>query len=244
MTKRKILLLAMSLCMVAILAVGGTLAYFTDTDSATNVFTVGNVDITLNETFDEGTAKLVPGVDINKDVTITLKEGSEESWVWYTYAIPAEVDSPDKLEDSINNFVHVNHAGANWLGFQNNQAYWAEGQTTATPEEKCWIPDYDCTQGVNIDGVLYNVYSVLYNGTLTAKETTTIGMTNVYMDAAVDTVLKDGKTYYVLSKNGKSYEIEASKLNGMKIIVNAYAIQAAGFNNVQEAYAAYNEQAK
>ena len=29
MTKRKILLLAMSLCMVAILAVGGTLAYFT-----------------------------------------------------------------------------------------------------------------------------------------------------------------------------------------------------------------------
>lgn len=49
MNKRKILALAMALSMVAILAVGATLAYFTDIDSATNTFTVGNVDIIQNE---------------------------------------------------------------------------------------------------------------------------------------------------------------------------------------------------
>ena len=49
MNKRKLLTLAMTLCMVAILAIGGTLAYFTDTDSKTNVFTVGNVDIHIHE---------------------------------------------------------------------------------------------------------------------------------------------------------------------------------------------------
>ena len=39
MTKRKIMLLAMALCMVAILAVGGTLAYLRDkTDTVTNTF--------------------------------------------------------------------------------------------------------------------------------------------------------------------------------------------------------------
>ena len=49
MNKRKILLLAALLVMVAILGVGGTLAYFTAEDSATNEFTVGNVKIDLIE---------------------------------------------------------------------------------------------------------------------------------------------------------------------------------------------------
>jgi len=49
MNKRKIILLVALLCMVAILGVGGTLAYFTAEDSATNEFTVGNVKIDLIE---------------------------------------------------------------------------------------------------------------------------------------------------------------------------------------------------
>lgn len=49
MNKRKIILLAALLVMVAILGVGGTLAYFTAEDSATNEFTVGNVKIDLIE---------------------------------------------------------------------------------------------------------------------------------------------------------------------------------------------------
>lgn len=49
MTKKKILVLALTIAMVAILAVGGSLAYLTDTDSAKNTFTVGNVKIELLE---------------------------------------------------------------------------------------------------------------------------------------------------------------------------------------------------
>lgn len=52
MSKRKILLLASALVMVAILGIGGTLAYFTDTDTKTNTFTVGNVDIHIDEWMD------------------------------------------------------------------------------------------------------------------------------------------------------------------------------------------------
>lgn len=75
MNKRKILLLALSLCMVAILAVGGTLAYFTDEATKTNTFTVGNVDIDLTEPkWDEdgsGDAPDVyPGEPLAKDPTI------------------------------------------------------------------------------------------------------------------------------------------------------------------------------
>ena len=74
MTKRKIMLLAMALCMVAILAVGGTLAYFTAEDSADNVFTMGYVDIELEETFEQK-SDLVPGLDINKDFQVLDAHG-------------------------------------------------------------------------------------------------------------------------------------------------------------------------
>ena len=47
--KKKIIALALVLCMVAVAVVGGTLAYFTADDSATNTFTVGNVTIDLVE---------------------------------------------------------------------------------------------------------------------------------------------------------------------------------------------------
>lgn len=46
--KKKILSIALVVAMVAILA-AGSFAYFTDNDSKDNVFTVGNVDITLTE---------------------------------------------------------------------------------------------------------------------------------------------------------------------------------------------------
>ena len=49
MNKRRILAIAMSLVIVAIIAVGATLAYFTDSKSATNTFTIGNVKIELIE---------------------------------------------------------------------------------------------------------------------------------------------------------------------------------------------------
>ena len=53
MKKRNLLVAALSLCLVAVIAVGGTLAYFTDqTQTMTNTFTSGEVDIVLWESGD------------------------------------------------------------------------------------------------------------------------------------------------------------------------------------------------
>lgn len=49
MKKKTILVAAIAVMLVAALVVGGTLAYFTDTKSAGNTFTVGNVSIDLIE---------------------------------------------------------------------------------------------------------------------------------------------------------------------------------------------------
>ena len=47
--KKKIIALCLVVCLLAIAVIGGTLAYFTDTDTATNVITVGKVTATLYE---------------------------------------------------------------------------------------------------------------------------------------------------------------------------------------------------
>lgn len=49
MNKKKLLTIAMVLSMAAILAIGGTIAYFTDTMTAKNTIVVGNVDAELYE---------------------------------------------------------------------------------------------------------------------------------------------------------------------------------------------------
>lgn len=88
--KKKILTVSLVVILVAALAVGGTLAYMTDRDTVTNTFTVGNVDIALQEEY-VANSQLMPGVEINKDVKIA-NIGANDAWVWYTYAIPTELD--------------------------------------------------------------------------------------------------------------------------------------------------------
>ena len=87
---KKILAWALVVSLTAGVAIGGTLAYLTDRDSEANVFTVGDVNIDLNEDFDQG-ATLIPGKDIVKKPTIK-NIGPNDAWVWYTYAIPQALD--------------------------------------------------------------------------------------------------------------------------------------------------------
>ena len=95
MKNLKKIIVAASLCAaIGATAIAGTLAYFTDTDLKTNTLTVGDVDITLTEPTwtDNGgseTARdIVAGRVIYKDPTITLEEGSVNSYVGMTISMP------------------------------------------------------------------------------------------------------------------------------------------------------------
>ena len=250
--KKKIV--ALCLCVaLAVVAIGGaTLAYFTDTDAKTNTFTVGKVDITLNETFDENNAKLMPGVDVNKDVFITLNEGSSDAYVWYLWKIPADLDSIDGTTGT-NNALHVNSLGRTWDKYRENQNYWAEGQTEALPLDQTWDHDPETELGLTAgpegylyteenDGVEYHVYAALYRGKLSAGETTTEAMTKVYLDTSVN---QDESGYYQIIRKGNEAGQKhylPSLPDNARIIVEAYAIQADGFDDVYAAYKAYQAQ--
>ncbi|MBR5547712.1 MAG: hypothetical protein IKU70_12140 [Clostridia bacterium] len=76
-------LFTMSLVLVMMMvAVGGTIAWLTDTtDSLENVFTTTEIDIDLTETTGTSYA-IVPGVDITKDPKVTVNADSEAAWVF------------------------------------------------------------------------------------------------------------------------------------------------------------------
>lgn len=81
--KKKLLALVLVVALAATAVIGGTLAYFTDTEKATNTFTVGNVDIKLTEDkWVQSNAKLIPGRVIEKNPTITLENDSERAYTF------------------------------------------------------------------------------------------------------------------------------------------------------------------
>ena len=89
-TKSKALLLTLCAVLLVAASVLGTMAYLTSTAKVENTFTIGKVEITLDETdvtnpngprVKANSYKLMPGTTYTKDPTVTVKAGSEESYV-------------------------------------------------------------------------------------------------------------------------------------------------------------------
>lgn len=74
----------LALVLVIGCAVGGTVAWLTaQTEPVVNTFTCGNINIDLTETKPEDRqAKIIPGVDIEKDPKVIVKANSEACWLF------------------------------------------------------------------------------------------------------------------------------------------------------------------
>lgn len=93
--KKKILVPVVATLMLLSCMVGGTLAYLVDTTEAVeNTFTVGNVDIALDES-KELDLKMVPGIELTKDPTVTVEADSEACWLF------VKVEESDNLDKFI-----------------------------------------------------------------------------------------------------------------------------------------------
>lgn len=82
--RSKALLLALCAVLLVAVSVLGTMAYLTSkTQVITNTFTVGDINIELTEAKPESKpAKIIPGVDIEKDPKVTVKANSEACWLF------------------------------------------------------------------------------------------------------------------------------------------------------------------
>lgn len=184
---KALLVLACAGCLV-LGTVFGTLAYLTDDDAVTNTFTVGNVEIELDEeVVDEyGVAqnertqkgnnyKLIPGHTYVKDPTVTVKKGSEKSYVRMIVTI---TDAKDVWEVLGNDFLPQNHVSgwdsSTWISKsaeqnQNNELvyeFWYKDIVDALDKEEklpalfteFTFPDYVTKENlVKLDGLAIHV---------------------------------------------------------------------------------------
>lgn len=243
-TRSKALLLTLCAVLLVTASVLGTLAFLTSTDEVKNTFTVGSVNITLDEakvktdgTPVEGAARvkaneyhLLPGHTYTKDPTVTVKDGSESSYVRLkvTFNNAADMialctdpeyagDGPTGVENAFPlirmvNFVEAN--AAKWDGIIPDNMVDTEEMLA---DEKYFVAD------TTNDTLTYYFY---YETPVAAPDG------DVKLETLFDAVtVPDWVTGEQLAK-----------LNDFKITVVAEAIQADGFTNADAAWAAFDAQ--
>lgn len=98
----KKLITAASIALAACVAIGGTIAYLTDkTDTITNTFTVGDVNVALTEVgLEEGETeqsfKVTPGAPVKKEADVSVKAESENAYI-FVEAVATDMGEPNNL---------------------------------------------------------------------------------------------------------------------------------------------------
>ena len=247
--KKKLIAIFLCVALAAVAVVGASLAYFTDTDSEKNTFTVGNVAIDLIEEERNGNGgkqpfaqnkKLYPivgsaqgekdalGMPTAKnyvDKMVTIKNtGSEKAYIRAYFAIPTALDDGYETFNAGMNDLHFN--------FGNKVVNGAISSTEGV--EWIWMHGskwnyYETT----IDGIKYNVYYADYYQAVDAGATTEQLVQGVYLDKSFD--IKDGKCYAF----GKEVTLDDGwDWNSVSCPVFAVACQAEGFDNASDAITA------
>lgn len=149
--------------------IGGTIAWLTaKTDPVVNTFTVGDINITLAETYNKDTngdqildaweGKMVPGNTLPKDPKVTVKAGSEACWLF------VKVEKSSNLDDFITYTV---------------DSGWTAGEGTG--EGKNGVPVgvyYREVGSLTAEDAVDQVFSVLKDDQVTVKDTVTKTMMN------------------------------------------------------------------
>lgn len=209
-TARKVLVLALCAVLLVSATIMGTMAYLTSSDTVTNTFTVGNVQIKLDEAkanadgslvanadrVKANSYKLLPGHTYNKDPMVTVLSGSESSYVkmTVTFTKANELDAIFAPNGADMTSIFVGYDSANWID-----------------------------KGVSKDTANNTrTYEFWY------KEAVAAPNGDVALDALFDKIVVPGTIT----------NAQLATIEGMTITVNAYAIQADGFANAEAAWAA------
>lgn len=149
--KKKILAIALVVAMLAVAIVSASLAYFTDEDYATNTFTVGEVDIDLQEDFgdDDNAAdnesitekhNFYPNVPVNKDVwVVNTSETGNSAYVRVHVAFPVELAPRTATTTEGVTTYEYDIAGDDGLAIVTLY----DGATTKQAYEAAWVWDED-----------------------------------------------------------------------------------------------------
>ncbi len=232
-TKKSLILI---LCAVAIMvaSVLGTLAYLTDRTSVKNTFTVGNVNITLDEAVTDSDGKIIdtdgdnvpdsrteignnyhllPGKEYVKDPMITVNGGSEESYVrmiltvYNASGVQALIDADNNGDNAVKDYADL------FTGWDTNTwLYFGFTEDTAANTISFEFRHATPVSGLAPDG------------------------------SAQSVALEPLFTAIKVPGYATNEQMAALTSGGLKIVVEGHAIQTASFANEAEAWAAFDQQ--
>lgn len=210
-TKRKALLLTFCAVLLVVASVLGTIAYLTANDKVINTFTVGQVAINLDEAKVTEDGKAVTPADRVKENRYKLLPG-------HTYTKDPTVTV---LKGSESSYIKMT---VTFTKAKELDAIFAPNGANLTSIFKDYDSDYWIAKG-NTENTDANTrtYEFWY------KEAVDAPTTDVKLDALFDSITVP---------NDITGE-QLATIQGMKITVNAYAIQADGFETAAKAWDAF-----
>ena len=237
--KKKTIALLLVLVMIFGISVGGTIAYLTDKEAVTNTFTVGNVKIKLTETKIEngvvtderiqGSATetignqyhLLPGLSYIKDPMVTIVEGSEES---YIRMIVTVTDCKD-VDAAI---TEANELRANAV--PELPAIQLTDMFGGYNAEK-WILKNETKTAIGNEGDYQRTYEFWYANPIAGHADNKNGSEN--QDNNLEPL------FTTLKVPGEIDNDSLAAIAEMTIVVEAHAMQAAGFDDAEDAWRAW-----
>lgn len=221
---RKVLLTVCCAALLVCVTIGATVAYLTSTDTVENTFTVGNVEITLDEavvgpdgqaltdgtrTSDKQSYHVFPGGSYDKDPTVHVAVDSENAYI----RMKVTVSNINKLKAAFPETTYPAYYAGDVFLLQNLVEGW---------QPAIW-PCQGCT--VNDDGSA--TYEFRYHTTVAGEKGT-------------DAQEKDLEDLFTKVKIPGTVDNDAlANLDDIKITVTAEAIQADGFQTADAAWEAF-----
>ena len=251
--KKKITALCLCVALLAVAVVGASLAYFTDTKSATNTFTVGNVKIKLLESsLHRENAGIANGATSTSELwSDVAKEGTGNTSKYKagdTFYTDAQIEANAaeyKCENvqlipgrSYHKMPYVKNVGNNdayirirvMIPADLDTAVLNSSMYTSTAMDKEFTMAIDQTGTVDRNGVKYNVYTFTRIDPLAPGEMT---YWNVWGTIHMDTTVTSAQSEELFGENGPYPS------GVFPVLVEADAIQAEGFANAAAAWAAF-----
>ena len=255
--KKKITAIFLCVALVAIAVVGASLAYFTDTKSATNTFTVGNVKIDLLESsLHRENAGVANGATSESELwSDVAKEGSGNTSKYKagdTFYTDAQIEANAAEYNcenvqlipgrSYHKMPYVKNTGKNdayirirvMIPADLDTAVLNSSMYTSTAMSSGeFTMAYNNSSPVERDGIKYNVYTFTRIDPLAPDEMT---YWNVWGTIHMDTTVTSAQSEALFGENGPYPG------GVFPVLVQADAIQAEGFADAAAAFAAFDAQ--
>ena len=218
MTKKRFVAILLCVTLVALAAIGATFAYLTDSKTVKNTFTVGDVKIKLDET------------------NVNAPEGDRVTSNTYNVYPGAVVTKDPIVHNTGKNGAYVRAVvtiedGMNWLGLYNENVWTA-------PQEAAFNAMINNTLGEGWE--LVDIASDMSGPNHpTSDFVATLKYTKV-LEAGKDTTAMFSQIAFPTKLTGKDVTTRIGQNGEFGINVVAQAIQADGFENWVDAFAAYD----